>query len=159
MSIAFPDLVNAVYALSSTYTLPELSGFAGENSLLPASIDTDYENNLWVAYTHPVSNFLVKYDTYGTILTAVPLAPLVSPVEIVVDRDEFVWVTALNNVVSPPDINNRDDFVYKYDKYGVLVPGYPIGGFKLVGNITVDGNQNAYVSNSTNTIHLRHHYK
>jgi len=152
MSIAYPNFANAVYTLSSTYALPVLSGFAGENSLLPASIDTDYENNLWVAYTHPVSNFLIKYDPYGTILTAVPIAPLVSPVEIVVDRDEYVWVTALNNLVSPPDINNRNDFVYKYTRDGDLVPGFPVGGLKLIGNITVDGKQNAYISNSINTI-------
>jgi len=152
LSIAYPSLTNIVYALSSTYTLPELSGFAGENSLLPASIDTDYDNNLWVAYTHPVSNFLIKYNTDGTTLVTVPLPPLVSPVEIVVDRDEYVWVTALNNDVSPPSINDRSDLVYKYDKDGNIVPGYPLGGLRLVGNITIDGNQNAYVSNSINTI-------
>jgi len=152
LSIAYPSLTNIVYALSSTYTLPELSGFAGENILLPASIDTDYESNLWVAYTHPVSNFLIKYNTDGVPLVTVPLPSLFSPVEIIVDRDEYVWLTVLNNIENPPNINDRYDFVYKFDKDGNIVFGYPIGGLKLVGNITVDGNQNAYVSNSINTI-------
>jgi hypothetical protein len=152
VSIAYPNLNNISYILSSTYDLPELSGFAGENILLPASIDTDANDNLWVAYTHPVSNFLIKYDTNGVILTAVPLPSLISPVEIVVDRDKFVWITALNNTVNPPDIRDRNDFVYKFDSSGILVSGYPISGFKLVGNITIDGDQNAYVSHSIETI-------
>lgn len=151
-ALAYPNAVNISYYLSSTYTLPELSGFAGENSLLPASIDTDYDNNLWVAYTHPVSNFLVKYNTLGTILTAVPFPTLVSPVEIVVDRNKFVWLTALNNNISTPDIDQRNDFVYKFNSDGILVSGFPLSGFKLVGNITVDGNQNAYVAHNRETL-------
>jgi len=151
-SVAYPNLQNIVYYLSSTYNIPELSGFAGENILLPASLDTDKNNNLWVAYTHPVSNFLFKYNTYGTILTAVPFPSLISPVEIIVDRNDYVWFTALNNTYNPPNILNRNDYVYKIDSTGALVSGYPLSGFKLVGNITVDGTQSAYVSHALETV-------
>jgi hypothetical protein len=151
-SVAYPNLQNIVYYLSSTYDLPELSGFAGENSLLPASIDTDKDNNLWVAYTHPVSNFLFKYTTTGTVITAVPFPSLISPVEIAVDRNNFVWFTALNNATNPPNILDRNDFVYKLDSTGALVSGFPLSGFKLVGNITIDGSQSAYVSHALETI-------
>lgn len=151
-AIAYPNIQNMVYALSADYTLPELSGFAGENSLLPASIDTDGENNIWVAYTHPVSNFLIKYDPNGTLLTAVPFTSLVSPVEIVVDRNKYVWLTALNLNSPSVSLTGKNDFVYKYTSTGTLVPGYPLSGFRLAGNITVDGAQNAYVSHDRETI-------
>jgi hypothetical protein len=151
-AIAFPNIMNAVYALSSDYNIPELSGFAGENSLLPASLDTDSENNVWIAYTHPVSNFLIKYDTDGNLLVAKPFTSLISPVEIVVDRNKYVWLTALNLNSPSPSLTGKNDFVYKFDSVGNVLTGFPLSGFRLAGNITVDGGQNAYVANDRETI-------
>jgi hypothetical protein len=154
-AVAYPNYQNFVYALSSDYNIAELSGFAGENLILPSSVDTDPDNNIWVAYTHPVSNFIVKYNDVGTLLFVIPLPSLISPVEICIDRNSYAWVTTLNMnyPVSPSvSLTAKNDFVYKFDKYGNTVPGYPLTGFRLAGNITVDGAQNAYVVNDRETV-------
>jgi len=147
-----PHYQNLVYFLSSDYNLPQLSGFAGENSLIPASIDTDYDDNLWVAYTHPASNFLAKYDTYGTMLTAIPMPWMHSPVELLVDRDSKIWLTAYNLSVDGTTLSGRSDFLYRFDSTGTVLPGYPLSGFKFIGNISVDSQQNAYVVEDKETI-------
>ena len=149
---ALPPYNNIVYALSSDYNIPALSGFAGENILLPSSVDTDKDNNLWVSYTHPVSNFLIKYDSLGAPLLTVPFPQLHTPVEICIDRNRFIWLTTYNLATYAKEISARNDFLYKFNSNGTVVPGYPLSGFKLIGNITVDGNQDAWVAHDRDTI-------
>jgi hypothetical protein len=151
-AIAYPDTANIVYALSSDYNLPQLQGFAGENLLLPASVDTDINNNVWITYTHPVSNFLVKYDTNGTVLRTITFPYLHSPVELCVDRNRNVWLTTYNLTTSARELTARNDYLYKFDSEGNVLPGYPLSGFKLIGNIAVDGQQNAWVAQDRQTI-------
>jgi len=151
-AIAYPNTSNIVYNLSSDYNLPQLQGFAGENLLLPASIDADINNNIWITYTHPVSNFLVKYDTNGNILKTVTFPTLHSPVELCIDRNRFVWLTTYNLTTSAKALTARNDYLYKYDTDGNIVPGYPLSGFKLIGNIAVDGQQNAWVAQDRHTL-------
>jgi hypothetical protein len=152
-NIAYPHYQNLVYHLSSDYNLPQLSGFAGENTLLPSSVDTDFDNNLWVAYTHPISSLLIKYNTYGSTIKVIPFVPLYSPVEVCVDRNKMVWVTCLNNsTISAFSLSSRNDYLFKYDFNGNLIPQYPLSGFRLIGNICVDGGQNAWVSHDRDTI-------
>lgn len=153
------------YPLSSDYNIPYLSGFAGENLLLPSSIDTDLDNNLWVAYTHPVYSKIAKFDTTGKLLFIKTLPELVSPVEICVDRNNNAWITAYNLsdnvrlsgtqvIPSTPvrSLTARNDYLYKFDKDGNTVAGYPLTGFKFIGNISVDGSQNAWVIQNKDTL-------
>jgi len=151
-STAVPPYQNLVYSLSSDYNIPELQGFAGENILLPSSVDTDRDNNLWVSYTHPVSNFIIKYNSVGEHLLTVPMPPLHSPVEICIDRNRFVWVTTYNLDTFALDLTAKNDYLYKFNTDGTIVPGYPLDGFRLIGNITVDGNQDAWVAHDKDTI-------
>ena len=151
--IAYPPFANYVYSLSGDYNISSLSGFAGENLLLPSSVDTDLENNLWVSYTHPASNILVKYNTDGQYLFSVPMPWMHSPVELLVDRNRFVWLSTYNLSTSgTSNLTARNDFLYKFTSDGDLVPGYPIDGFNLIGNIAVDGGQNIWVSHDRDTV-------
>jgi len=151
-AVAYPPYNNIVYSLSSSYNIPTLSGFAGENLLLPSSVDTDREDNLWVSYTHPASNFLVKYDSQGNYLFTVGMSALHSPVEIVIDRNRFVWLSTYNLTTSGASLTSRNDFLYKFTSTGALVSGYPLSGFRFIGNLTVDGNQNAWVVHNKDTV-------
>jgi hypothetical protein len=153
-AVAYPDFINESYYQSSDYNIPHLKGFAGENSLLPSSIDTDIYDNIWVTYNHPVSNFLIKYDTNGVLLTTIPFSPLVAPQEAVVDRDKFVWVTAFNynNTAGITSLTGKNDLLYKFTSEGALVSGYPLSGFRLIGDITVDSLQNAWVVQDRDTL-------
>jgi hypothetical protein len=151
-NIALPPYDNTFYYEGSSYNIPTLSGYVGESTLLPASVETDRNDNAWVAYTHPLSNFLCKYDTHGTLLTAIRFPNRVQPVEICADRDFYIWVTAVNNNTTGSTITAHNDFVYKFKDDGTLVPGYPLSGFKMIGNITVDGGQNAWVTHDKQTL-------
>lgn len=149
--------VNSVVAPSQGYTF-SLSGFAGEGLFLPASIDTDINNNLWVAYTHPDYSALIKYQgtnnftTSATVLTLINFPGGISPEQIQIDRNSNVWVTAINHNSQGTGFGNRNDYLYKFDTNGNLLPGYPLSGFKQIGNLTIDGNQNAWVIQGAETL-------
>ena len=138
-AIANLDYTNYVYFLSSDYSLPQLSGYAGENTILPSSLDTDTFNNVIVTYIHPVSNFIAKYDTNGTLINLTNLPPAFSPQTVTIDRNRNIWVTVLRQ-----DYNNnystvlcsRNDYVYKFDEDLNIIPGYPISGFKMPGPLS-----------------------
>lgn len=150
--VATPLHPNNYYILSSFGSFSPLSGFAGEGIMLPSSIDTDISNNLWAAYTHPVSNFLVQYNSVGSVLTAINLPPCVSPVELCIDRGRNIWLTALNLNTSGTNLTARNDFLYKFNSNGELLPGYPLNGFRQISYITLDGKQNAWVAHDKATI-------
>ena len=151
-AIAYPWNVVKTYNLSGDYNLPFLSGFAGEQLLMPSSIDTDIDNNIWVSYTNPASNFLVKYDTNGNMLKSISMPWMHSPVEICIDRNKFVWLTTYNLSITAKEFSQRNDYLYKFDSEGNLFDNYPLIGFKLLGNITVDGAQNAWVIENADTL-------
>lgn len=151
-AVAYPTATNLYYHLSSDYTIPMLSGFAGENSILPSSIDTDGDNNLWVSYSLPASSFLIKYDTNGLIKKVVRFPFLYNPYTICVDRNKDVWVSVYNNTTTSRILSNRNDYIYKFNKNGILYSGFPLSGFKAPGDISVDGAQNAYVYHDKETV-------
>jgi PKD domain len=142
--------------LSSAYIT--LSGFAGENIVLPSSIDIDQDNNAWIAYAHPLFNRLVKYqgernDTpVANILASVTFPENISPDEICIDRNKFIWVTALNHNYDRGTFSTSNDLLYKFDLNGKLMTGFPLSGFKQIGNLTIDGHQNAWVTQDRETI-------
>ena len=142
--------------LSSAYIA--LSGFAGENIVLPSSIDIDQDNNAWIAYAHPLFSRLVKYqgeknDTpAANILTSISFPTNISPDEICIDRNKFIWVTALNHNFDRGTFDTSNDLLYKFDLNGNLVTGFPLSGFKQIGNLAIDGYQNAWVSQDRETI-------
>jgi hypothetical protein len=154
-TVATPDITNT-FLTSSDYNSE--SGFAGENLCLPSSIDTDVNNNLWVAYTHPEYSAIVKYQgennftTTATILTSIIFPTGTSPEQIQVDRNNNIWITAINHNSQGVGFSNRNDFLYKFDINGSLIPGYPLSGFQQIGNLTIDGNQNAWVIQSAETL-------
>ena len=136
------------YFLTDTYTTAYqlLCGFAGENTVLPSCVDTDTENNIWVSYSHPVCAMLMKYDSSGKTLQTILLNPFNSPQEIVVDKNNNVWVGAVNYLINVSDPYTRPDTIYKFDKDGNLIDGFPkyVDGFN---NITIDLGQNVFTSN------------
>ena len=155
-TVAAPaGIFNYAYTLSSYYNV--LSGFAGENLLMPTSLDTDIQNNLWVAYDHPAYSALVKYQgvgnftTIATTLTSVLFPTGISPEEICIDRNQYIWVTATNhNINTALSSTNGNGILYKFDTNGNLLS--TITGFSTLGNLTVDGNQNAWVTQDAETL-------
>jgi streptogramin lyase len=155
-TIAAPTTATNVTTLSSDYN--SLSGFAGEDLYLPSSIDTDINNNLWVAYTHPDYSALIKYQgennftTNAVVLTSIIFPSGVSPEQIQIDRNSNIWVTAINHNSQGIGFSNRNDYLYKFDISGNLISGFPLTGFQQIGNLAIDGNQNAWVIQGAETL-------
>ncbi|NBO99674.1 MAG: hypothetical protein EBU90_06045 [Proteobacteria bacterium] len=144
---AEPTLQNADYSNTRLYSvLKSLSGFTGQNSLLPTCVDTDLDDNIFVGYSHPVSGYIFKYDASGTVLNVYGIDPLYSVQEIVVDRGNFTW--AVFKYVGPrsPNPYESPDLIYKWDSDFNLIPGFPIQTIRGAGNLTIDLKQNLWVN-------------
>jgi len=150
------NISNVAYTKSTDY-LPH-KGFVGEGLILPSSIDTDLENNVWITYNHPEYSALVKYrgtnnfTTAAEILTSVFFPSNFTPNEVCVDRNKNVWVTVVNYNNRGPVFEENNDYLYKFDSTGKIAPGFPLSGFNGIGNLIVDGNQNAWVSHHRETL-------
>jgi hypothetical protein len=125
-------------------------GFSGENIISPGSIDVDSENNVYVAYTHPLSNFVCKFNNNGDHIDTYYFNKLEVPQEIIIDGNDDLWV-GIENINKSSTINeDRSDIVYFIDnetREKTIIRN--IDGF---GMMTIDKDQNLYVLNKTNTI-------
>ena len=125
-------------------------GFAGENTIIPSCIDVDSDDNVYVAYTHPLSNFICKFKNDGTFENAIYFNSLEIPQEIIIDANKNIWV-GIENINQSSSINSeRDDLIYFID--GTTFQKTTIRGIQGFGTMSIDSNQNIYVLHKTNTI-------
>ena len=145
-AVAVPSYQNDVLVDPVMYigTKATLSGFTGENLILPSCIDTDTADNVWIGYSHPARSFLVKYDSSGKQLSAINLDAPLSIQEIIVDKNNYVIAFAKNLNENDPYAFANYDILYKWDSNLNLVSGYPLQ-FNSIGNITIDLYQNIWV--------------
>ena len=153
-TIATP-ISSALLSNTNTYSL---CGFSGDSAYMPSSIDTDINNDIWIAYTHPDFNYLIKYrgtnniNLAADILATVSFPSGITPEQIQIDRNGFVWATAINHNSTGLSFNTRNDYLYKFDSNGIIVDGFPLTGFTQIGNLTIDGSQNAWVVQGAETL-------
>lgn len=143
---AVPSLSNVDWTDPSYYEM--LSGHAGSNSITPASIDTDRDNNLWVAYNHPLSSFVCKYTTSGSVVSTFMMPVGYYPTEIISTNDRGVWI-----------INKHDDHVlnslssadvlYNITHTGII---HTIDLSATLWNITMDVEGNIWSTADKNSI-------
>ena len=152
-SFAYPaQYLNTNYNLSSFNVLTPLSGFYGENTVSPVSIDTDLNNNIWISYFHPLSSFIAKFNTTGQYLTSYNFPTGYSSQELIVDVNNNVWVSVWNDSFHPSNISQRNDYIYKFDSNAYVVNGYPLSGFQQPNSICLDAHQNLFVSHYIQTV-------
>ncbi len=131
-------------------TLNPNKGFAGENTIIPSSIDLDSEDNVYIAYTHPLSNFICKYKNNGEFSNIIYFNNLEVPQEIIIDANNNIWV-GVENINESSSINSeRNDFVYFIN--GKTFEKTIIRDIYGFGMMTIDNLQNVYVLHKTNTI-------
>ena len=132
------------------YLDPQYQGFVGENSIIPSCIDVDSEDNVYIAYTHPLSNFICKFKNDGTFENAIYFNSLEVPQEIIIDANKNIWV-GIENIANSSSVNSeRDDIVYFIDR--TTFDKTIIRGIEGFGTMSIDSNQNIYVLHKTNTI-------
>ena len=140
---AVPPFKNKLYD-SSEYVAA--SGFAGENSLIPACIDTDINDNILIGYSHPLSGLIVKYDKSGQYINHVSIPLNMSVQEIIVDITNNIYA-----IVKSLDRNNSNphfvtDYIFKWDGDFNLKENFPVP-INNIGSASIDLNQNIYVVN------------
>jgi hypothetical protein len=89
------DLDTIAYYLS-------LSGHAGQNSILPTSVETDRFNNVWVSYSNPLSSFVCKYNSNGMLLSTFQTPENYQPTEIVTTVDNAAWIIYKDATAADP---------------------------------------------------------
>ena len=128
----------------------EYMGFAGENTIIPSSVDVDDQDNVYVAYTHPLSNFICKYKNSGEVLNIIRFDAFQVPQEIIVDADRNIWVGIENILEGGPTNSERNDLVYFID--GNTFEKTVIRGIEGFGMMTIDKDQNIYLTSKQNYI-------
>ena len=128
------------------YTLPAISGvYATETTMLPSSIETDLNNNIWIAYSNPLKGYLIKYNSLGTLISAYEFPTLYSPQQLLTERNNKVYLTVMTYLQNTSGVLGRNDFIYKYDSDTNLIEtGYPLSGYSALGPLAVDKDQFVY---------------
>jgi len=148
--IYVPPFENMELYQSIMYTDSSTMGFVGENTIIPSCIDVDADDNVFISYTHPLSNFICKYDNNGVLLNEIYFNALEVPQEILIDANKNIWV-GIENINSSSSVNSqRDDIIYFIDH--VTFQKTKIRGIKGLGVMTIDSDQNLYVSHKTNSV-------
>ena len=94
-------LQNTTYTAHITSTVGgddfvKSSGLAGPfNTAESTIVEADYENNVWVAYTNPISGYIQKYGTAGTdvlLLSSYEFTDNNTPTSMAADNQGNLWV-------------------------------------------------------------------
>lgn len=151
------DIVSKIYVppfenleLYDSESYSESEGFAGENTIIPSCIDVDSDDNVYIAYTHPLSNFICKFDNDGNLLNTLYFNSLEVPQEMIIDGNKNIWV-GIENIAQSSSVNSqRDDLIYFIDN--ATFQKTTIRGIQGFGTMSIDAEQNLYVLHKTNTI-------
>jgi streptogramin lyase len=92
---ATPNSTNQDYTNNSFY-IPQ-GGAAGSNSILPALVDTDTQNNAWVAYNYTLSSFVCVFDTNGSLLHRTNIQKPYMAYGILCTKNGITWILLKNS--------------------------------------------------------------
>ena len=121
-----------------------------ENSVTPASLDTDLNDNLWISYANEHLSFIEKYDISSNFLFKTELTPNYESTEIITDLSANAWGIA-KELDSPSIVlSANNDKIYKIDKDGTSVRYYDVSG--SLWNITLDVSGNIWATKNVNEI-------
>lgn len=130
------------------YTFGPLSGiYANERTILPTCVETDLDSNIWVTYSNPLKPFLIKYSSSGEFLGAKEFPTLFSPQQLLIDRDNNLYMTVMTYLRPSSSIMERNDYLYKYKSTtGNIESNYPLSGYSGLGPLAIDKDQYVYAS-------------
>jgi hypothetical protein len=157
-SYVIPSANNVFYNnLTYSSLLTSTSGFAGENLILPTSVDVDRNDNVYISYTHPLKSFVAKYSDGGTLLKVIDFPFPYTAKNILIDKEDNLWVTTFNNspvnAINNPQTQNivdRVDLLY-YFNFKDEERSFN-KEFSFLGDITVDSGGNVWANSENNII-------
>lgn len=80
-----------------------LNGFAGSNTILPATVDIDMKDNAWVSYNYPLSSFICQYTSAGELTNIYTIDLGFQPYNIICDAKNRTWVLLKNTEFTGQD--------------------------------------------------------
>ncbi len=167
------NILNTIYvpnisALSAAQINPDLSGVPTiDDTIVPVIVETDSRDNLWIGYSNPSFNALIRFDKNGVYADHVVFELYENPVDMVYDSfDDTMWVVLAHinygiggsivkfdnrlNVVSAISLNEpyyiaqdleRGIWVtYEYDKLFHLNPNNTTHSYTLFNTVSVGNN-------------------
>jgi len=155
--VIIPSVKSFPFYSSDTDYL-SLCGFAGEDSVLPSSIDVDRNDNVYISYTNTLCSFIAKYDKDGKELLKIPFLFPYTIKQLLIDTENNIWATSFNNaglldelnVPQTTNIVNRVDLLYYIDQKNPL--NNFVKRFSMLGDLTMDSGGNVWVNSQNNTI-------
>ena len=107
-----------------------------ENTVTPACVDTDFNNNVWVSYSNQLSSFIEKYDSNGNFIANIKLLPNYQPTEILTDLNANVWGILKDNTTNNKALSSKTDKIFKINSNNNTVTYYEGNG--SLWNLTID---------------------
>lgn len=120
-----------------------------ENTVTPASVDTDPDQNVWISYSNSLSSFVDKYDQSGGFLFSVGLLSGYQPTELTSDKDGTIWCVLKDQTTTTDILSNFKDKVAKITSTGT-VTYYNLSG--SLWNITTDNHNNVWITRNRNQV-------
>jgi hypothetical protein len=124
----------------------------GENTVSPASIDTDPDDNVYVSYSTQNYSAIQKYDQNGNSVLnwAIEFSEFgLQLTQIVTDLNGNVWGILKDTTTATSILSAKSDRLVKIDK-NKLTTYYNIGG--SLWNLTTDVNRNIWVTKNRNEV-------
>jgi hypothetical protein len=121
-----------------------------ENTITPASVDTDLNNNVWVSYSNELSAFVEKYDTEGNFLFCKVFSPSYQNTELITDLDNNAWCIIKDNITNSKVLSSKNDQIVKISSDGSNITYYPING--SLWNLTIDSMNNIWATRNRNEV-------
>jgi hypothetical protein len=147
---------NLLFGIDSSIALPQInpnvpgifefqssSIFNDVNIVTPTCIESDFNDDVWVTYSNPLSSYIVKYSQNGNVLNIIKLPLESSPHDIIVNSSNEVWVAAAQ------ENNTRNSSLMHFNSSGVLLQSYNITN---LNQITLDLNENIWFTYDYNNI-------
>ena len=120
-----------------------------ENTITPASVDVDKNDNIWISYSNQLSSFIEKYNSGGTFIKHIKILDGYQCTEILTDLNSNVWGIAKDLTTDDEDFTKKIDKIFKIDtNYNVTY--YTASG--SLGNITLDLNGNIWFTKNINLV-------
>jgi hypothetical protein len=148
--IKINDITNA---LDTQYTIvSELANeiINYENTITPASIDTDYLDNVWVSYSNPLSSFIEKYNSVGNLLFRKVLDSNYQITDLTTDLNLNLWAIMKDKTTTSNILSSKNDKVVKINSDGDVVEYYEVGG--SLWNITTDVYRHIWLTRNINEV-------
>jgi len=120
-----------------------------ENSVSPASIEVDKDDNVWISYSTQRYSFIEKYNSNGSVLYTNVFPNSAQVTQITTDLYGNLWGILKDDYTSTRLLANKQDKIFKLD-INEDISYFPVNG--SLWNLTIDLNNDIWVTRNRNEI-------